>query len=118
MRILPSKMCYNSLYKNACYNTDCKFRHVRGTWKKEPGDVEILKRTDQGFGNHQPQTNNMGTNNTRNPKDFLEILRLLQIDMQQMNNQLLNIMKNQNQQSPLQNTHPIQSQINTTNGRI
>ena len=108
-KLFHPKMCYNSLYKNACYNSQCKFRHVRGTWKKEPGDVQILTRTDTGFGNsnqmarppHVPRVENQ-----QRPSDFLEMLRLLQVDMQQMNNQMQNLMHLQNRQSALPNTIP------------
>ena len=44
--------------------------------------------------------------NQQRPSDFLEMLRLLQVDMQQMNNQMQNLMHLQNRQSALPNTIP------------
>lgn len=97
---LHPNMCYNSLYKKACYNAQCKFRHVRGTWKKEQGDVNVLPRFDPNTGQMtQPRTQSQPQPNIQNQRgsnDFLEILRVLQLDMQQMSIQLQNLTKHQN----------------------
>ena len=95
---LHPNMCYNSLYKKACYNGQCKFRHVRGTWKKEPGDFHVLPRFDPNTGQMtQPRTEPQpNIQNQRGSNDFLEILRVLQLDMQRMSIQMQNITKHQN----------------------
>ena len=41
---LHPRMCHNSLFKKACFNSQCKDRHIRGTWKKVPGDGNIHPR--------------------------------------------------------------------------
>jgi DNA-directed RNA polymerase subunit M/transcription elongation factor TFIIS len=79
---LHPKMCYNSLYKKACYNSECEFKHVRGTWKKEPGSHETIPRHQNAPRRYENRDN-----------DFLEILKVLQNDMYQMNSQIQNLMR-------------------------
>ena len=93
---LHPQMCYNSLYKNACHNSECKFKHVRGTWKKEPGSHENIPRHHDASRRYD---------NKDKPNDFLEILKVLQNDMYQMNNQIQSLMRPPSHQAA-QNTLP------------
>ena len=92
---LHPRMCRNSLFKKACFNSQCKDRHVRGTWKKVPGDGNTHPR---------PQNDRQPDANEHDAHNFLEIMKVLQSDMQQMNMQIQNLVRSHpaNHQNPQQ----------------
>ena len=114
---LHPQMCRNSLFKKACYNSQCKYRHVRGTWKKDPGDVRNLSRH---------QTQQQPDANERDAHNFLDIMKVLQSDMQHMNFQIQNLMRNQTlnpqrqlpQQGQYWGNHPQQTTLNQSQRNI
>jgi hypothetical protein len=121
--LLHPLMCYNSLNKKACYNSFCKYRHVRGTWHKEPGSVQIAQRPVHDDANkhvtfEQPQNKPVSLN--REPGiqqcDFLEIMRALQQNMMVINQRLDGMAKNQPSQSQMmqssmQNPQPVTQNV-------
>ena len=116
--LLHPLMCYNSLNKKACYNNFCKYRHVRGTWHKDPGSVQLAQRPD-GRQPYFDQTQNRPVPlNAQQPNtetghgiqqcDFLEIMRALQQNMMVINQRLDGMSKPSPPiQSNMQNPPPL-----------
>ena len=70
------KMCFNSIQKSKCVDTECTLMHIRGTWKKP---AKSPKNDAQQ--SHHAVDEQTTSNKTESSDSFLEMVRLLEVKL-------------------------------------
>ena len=70
------KMCFNSIQKSKCVDTECKLMHIRGTWKKP---AKAPKNDAQQ--SHHEVDEQTTSNKTESSDSFLEMVHLLEVKL-------------------------------------